>query len=74
MKTRFVKEKLKELGKDPEWLAAKCGVSPITMKTNILRGIKPRLPTLMLMAQALKCSVKDLVYEDETATEESRVS
>lgn len=68
MKTRFIKERLQEIGKTPEWLAEQAGVSPVSMKASILRGVQPRKPTLMLMAQALGCTLADLVHEDETKT------
>lgn len=65
MKTQFVKNRLKELEKDPSWLAAQCGVSPVTMKQNYLRGICPPKSVLKLMAQALNCSVSELIHEEE---------
>ncbi len=71
MKTRYIKERLAELGKDESWLAIQCGVKAGTMKNSYLRGTKPSNAVLKLMAQSLQCSIADLVYESET--EEAKV-
>jgi hypothetical protein len=65
MKAQFVKRRLVELGKDADWLAGQCEVSPVTMKQHFLKGVRPSAPVLKLMAQALKCSVSDLLLEEE---------
>jgi hypothetical protein len=68
MKAQFVKDRLKALNKDETWLAGECGVRPRTMTNLYMRGTKPSLSVLKLMALALKCSVEDLVYEEAAKT------
>lgn len=64
MKARYVSERLAAIGKDVAWLAAQCGVKVGTMRNSYLRGTRPSTAVLKLMAQALECSVSDLVYEE----------
>jgi hypothetical protein len=65
MKTKFIWQRLEQLHQTPEWLAERCGLSESTMKRNVLRGVVPSKAALMLMAQALKCKLTDLLHEDE---------
>lgn len=61
MKTKYLKDRLAALGKSTEWLAEQCGISPVTLKKNIMNGLIPSRPILILMAQALRCNVSDIV-------------
>jgi transcriptional regulator with XRE-family HTH domain len=54
------------LGISGEQLAARCGVSDGYME-QILRGYKPSKRTLLLMAQALECTVEELLGDSVQA-------
>jgi hypothetical protein len=70
MRTQWIKNRLTELSQTPEWLAQRCGVSPFTMKHRFLAGVVPRKPVLMLMAEALQCSIQDLLHAEQLETVE----
>lgn len=65
MKVSFLRQKLAELGKDHEWLAHQCGVAPVTMKQNYLRGIMPIKPVALNIRSTLSCSFADFLYPEE---------
>lgn len=53
-----------EKGLKTSWLAEQCGIG-VTSLRNILRGSKPSLPVIKLMAQALGCRESDLIEPDK---------
>jgi lambda repressor-like predicted transcriptional regulator len=57
---------LKEQGRTTTWLANQVGLDVRSLR-NILRGTKPSLPVIKLMAIALNCEESDL-YEAEAST------
>lgn len=60
-KARELKQKH---GRKTDWLARECGVETKSMR-NMLRGsANPSRSVLLLMAQALECSVDDLSAEE----------
>jgi transcriptional regulator with XRE-family HTH domain len=50
---------LKEQGRTREWLAQQVGLDEKSLG-NVLRGRKPSLPVIKLMAIALECEESDL--------------
>lgn len=67
MKTQFIKNRLEEMNKDSDWLAEQCGVAPVTMKQNYLRGMTPQRPVALLMKSVLGCEYEDFLYPEEIA-------
>lgn len=51
---------IEEKGYTRKWLASRCGIT-VSGFNNILRGTKPSLPVLKLLAQALDTTVDDLL-------------
>jgi hypothetical protein len=62
---KFVKKRLKELGKDVKWLAEKCFVKEQTVRvwlcehSNPKRERTPKGATFVLMWKALECDWKE---------------
>jgi hypothetical protein len=65
MKATFVKKRLEEMKRDAEWLADQCGVAPVTMRQNYLRGITPQKPVAINIKRLLKCRYSDFLHEEE---------
>jgi transcriptional regulator with XRE-family HTH domain len=58
------KELIKERGRTTEWVAERCGIE-VTSLRNILRGDKPSLPVIKLMALALDCAESELFDKED---------
>lgn len=62
MNRSFMRSRIEELNLTTEALAGLTGVAPKYME-QILRGLTPSKRTLMLMSQALKCTIDELTHE-----------
>lgn len=56
-----IKVVLAEKQKTSKWLAKEIGVSPVTVSKWCTNTTQPQLETLVLIAKALGCDVKDLL-------------
>ncbi len=65
MKVSYVRRRLDEIGKDPDWLADQSGVSSITMKQNYMRGMTPKKPVAINFKRLLQCNFADFLHHDE---------
>jgi hypothetical protein len=65
MKTKYLRQRIEDLGLTPDKFADLVGVKPVTMRQNYLRGICPNKSVALLMKDTLKCDYDDFLYPDE---------
>ena len=56
---------MKKRGRRTDWVADECGIEVTTLR-NMLRGSKPSLPVMKLMAIALQCDLSEIFDSTET--------
>jgi transcriptional regulator with XRE-family HTH domain len=65
MKIKRARALMEREGRTPKWLAARCGIEPISLKHILAGRREPGRPVLILIAQNLNTTIEDLEGEDQ---------